>query len=86
MAAAIAPPRAHRPHQMALPMPPMDGVAAHLAEGFDVVGEQQGLRTHRAPPPCSLGAGMAAADNDHVESGGMEHGKPGMVLIREPDD
>ncbi|HQE40281.1 MAG TPA: hypothetical protein PLC55_13385, partial [Zoogloea sp.] len=24
-----------------------------------------------------FGAGMAAADNDHVESGGMKHGEPG---------
>ncbi|MBP7444599.1 MAG: hypothetical protein KA855_06920, partial [Zoogloea sp.] len=33
-----------------------------------------------------FGAGMAAADNDHVESGGMEHGKTGEGESGEPND
>jgi hypothetical protein len=61
-------------------------VAAHLAEGFDVVGEQQG----GAPGPCrgqrGFGAGMAAADNDHVESGGMKHWETGEGESGEPND
>jgi len=61
-------------------------VAAHLAERFDIVGEQQGGASGPRRRECSLGAGMAAADNDHVESGGVKHGKPGEGESGEPND
>ena len=49
------------------------GVAAHLAQRFDVVAEQQGLATHASRSQCGLGAGMAAADDDHVKFLGIKH-------------
>ncbi len=41
-------------------------IAAHLAEGFDIVGQQQGARTQTRGGERGLGAGMAAADDDHI--------------------
>ena len=43
------------------------GVAAHLAQGLDVVGQQQGRAPHAGSCQGSLGAGMAAADDDDIE-------------------
>ncbi len=51
-------------------------VAAHLAEGFHIVAEQQGLHAHACRCQRSLGAGMAAADNDHVKTGREVHHAP----------
>ena len=59
----------HLLHQMPLADAADGRVAAHLAEGFDVVGEQGGASGPRRR--SGFGAGMAAADNDHVESGGV---------------
>ena len=50
------------------------GVAAHLAQGLDVVGQQQSLAAHAGRGQGSLGSGVAAADNDDVEFLGIEHG------------
>ena len=49
-------------------------IATECPERIQVVRQQQGLR---ARPRCGkrrLGAGMAAANNDHIETGGIEHG------------
>src|SRR5690606_37454244 len=48
-------------------------VAAHVAEGFHIVAEQQGLDPHAGRRQGGLGAGMAAADHDDVETGGAVH-------------
>jgi hypothetical protein len=42
------------------------GIAGHRAEGFDVVGEQQRARTGTRRSQRGLGAGMAAANHDHI--------------------
>ena len=49
-------------------------VAAHLAERFDVVREQQRGAAHAGGGQRRLGAGMAAADNDDIKGLGVEHG------------
>ena len=43
------------------------GVAAHLPQRLDVVGQQQGLAAHARGGERGLGAGMAAADDDDIE-------------------
>ncbi|MCY1349285.1 hypothetical protein D9M69_354670 [compost metagenome] len=48
-------------------------VAAHLPEGFHVVGQQQGLHAHACCSERGFGAGMAAADHDHVKTGRVIH-------------
>jgi hypothetical protein len=48
-------------------MPPMLGVAAHLPQRLDVVRQQQRGAAHARGGQGSLGAGMAAADDDDVE-------------------
>ena len=49
------------------------GVARHLAEGFDVVWEQQGLRTHACGGKRGFRACVAAADDDNVVGFGINH-------------
>ena len=53
-------------HQMALADATNGRVAAHLADGLDVVGQQQRARTRTCRGQCGLGAGVAATDHDHV--------------------
>ena len=53
------------------------GVAAHLADGFDVVGEQQGARAHAGRGAGGFDAGMAAADDEDVVMDGVFHGFSG---------
>jgi hypothetical protein len=56
------------PHHGPLGDPSDRGIAGHLADGLEVLGEQErprpGPRRHRA----GLGAGMPSPDNDHVEA------------------
>jgi len=56
-------------------MPPHRRVAAHRADGFDVVREQQGACAGTRGSERGFGTGVAAADHDHVvaEEGGI-HG------------
>jgi len=42
-------------------------------QGLDVVAEQQGLAAHARAGQRRLGAGMAAADHDHVKFGWIKH-------------
>jgi hypothetical protein len=62
--------------QMALADATDSRVAAHLAEGFHIVAEQQGLHAHACRCQRSLGTGMAATDNDHVKTGREVHHAP----------
>ena len=62
--------------QMALADTADGRVAAHLAEGFHIVGQQQGLHAHACGCQRSLGAGMTAADHDHVKTGREVHHAP----------
>jgi len=50
-------------------------VAAHLAQGFDVVGEQQGARAEARGGQGRLGPGMAAAHYDDIEFVLILHGR-----------
>jgi hypothetical protein len=49
-------------------------IAAHLAERFDVMGQQQRLRTHAGRCQRGLRAGVPAADDDDVKFCGKKHG------------
>ena len=42
-------------------------IAAHLANGFDAVGQQQGARTAACRRKRRFGAGMSATDDDDLE-------------------
>ena len=52
--------------QMALADAADRGIAGHLAERLDVVGQQQRARAHARGGQRGLGAGVAAADDDDV--------------------
>ena len=54
------------PDQMALADAADGRVAAHLADGFDAVREQQGECTGASRGESGFGAGVAAADHDDV--------------------
>ena len=49
------------------------GVAAHLPQGFDIVGQQQCFAAHTRSGQRSLGAGMAATDHDHIKFLWVQH-------------
>ena len=66
--------RVHLFHQVPLADPADRRVAAHLAEGLDVVGQQQRLATHARSSQGSLGTGVATTDHDDVEFFWVEHG------------
>ena len=53
-------------HQMALADAADRRVAAHLADRFDAVAEQQGTRAAARSGKRGFGAGVAATDHDHV--------------------
>src|SRR5690606_39477995 len=54
--------------QMALANPTDGGVAAHLADSFDVMGQQQRAAAHTGRCQRRFGPGMAAADDDDIEA------------------
>jgi hypothetical protein len=58
---------------MPLANPANRRVTTHRPQGIKIVRKQQGV----CPGPCrrkrSLGPGMAAANNNDIESGGIEH-------------
>jgi hypothetical protein len=68
-----APQRINLAHQVALADAANGRVAGHLADGFDVVGEQQGATTHARAGRRGLGTGVAAADDDHIVCSGVVH-------------
>jgi hypothetical protein len=59
--------------QMALADAADRGIAGHRTEGFDVVREQQRARTGTRRSEGGFGAGMAAADHDHIKGRGKLH-------------
>ena len=66
--------RRHRPaqrvdflDQMALADTADRGIAGHLAQCFDTMGQQQRTATHARAGERSLGAGMTATDDDYVK-------------------
>jgi len=60
-------------HQVALADAADGRVAAHLADGIQVVGEEQGLRPQAGAGQGRLATGVAAADDDDVETLRMVH-------------
>jgi hypothetical protein len=55
------------PYQVTFPNPPYGGIAAHLAYGFNVMRQQQGVRPTARGRKGSLGAGMTSTDNDDIK-------------------
>ena len=53
-------------HQMALAHPADGGIAGHLAQGLELMGEQQGAGAKARRSRRRFAAGMAAADDDDV--------------------
>ncbi|MCY1369004.1 hypothetical protein D9M69_560210 [compost metagenome] len=64
-------------HEVALADAADRRVAAHLPQRLDVVGEQQRLGAHACGSERGFGAGMATADDDHIEFFGVQHWKKG---------
>ena len=62
--------------QMTLADPADGGIAGHLAQGLDVVGQQQGLATHAGRGQGSFRSSMATADDDDVKAVGILQGSP----------
>jgi hypothetical protein len=50
-------------------------IAAHRTQGIEVVRQQQGLHSHARRSQRRLGAGMAAANDNHLETVRKEHGQ-----------
>ena len=59
-------------------------IAAHLAEGFDVVRQQERRVTHARRSQSGFGAGMTAAYDDYVKFCGKEHRGSHARSSREP--
>ena len=53
--------------EVALPEAANGRVAAHLADGLDLVRQQQRTRAQTCGSRCGLAASVAAADDDDVE-------------------
>jgi hypothetical protein len=58
----------------ALPMQAIQ-VLGPGTERVEVVGQQQRIRTRPGCGKRGLGAGVAAADDNDIETGGIEHGR-----------
>jgi hypothetical protein len=52
---------------VALADAPDRGIAGHLTQGFDAVGQQQGTASHARTGQRRLGTGMAATDYDYIK-------------------
>ena len=73
-------------HQVALADAADRRVAAHRAEGVEIVRQQERVRTRPRCGQRSLGTGVTTADNDDIKTGGIEHGNSlAAVQYREPD-
>ena len=51
------------------------GVAAHLPQGLDVVGQEQGFATHASGCQGGLRPGVTTADHNHIKCLGVQHDK-----------
>ena len=61
-------------HQMPLANTANRGIAAHLPQGFQIVGQQQGLATHARRRQGGLCAGMATTNDDDIKMLRVKHG------------
>jgi hypothetical protein len=59
-------------------------IAAHLAEGFDVVSQQQRRIAHARRSQRGFRAGMTAANDDYVKFCGKKHRGSHARSTREP--
>jgi len=57
-------------------------VAGHLPQRLDVVREQEGPTAHACGRERGFGAGMAAAYDDDIETGGIKHGDKTAERVR----
>jgi hypothetical protein len=48
-------------------------IAAHRAQGFEIVGQQQCAATHTRSGQRGFGSGMATADDDDIKVSGVGH-------------
>jgi hypothetical protein len=82
VAAAIAPAqRIDLADQMALADAADRRVATHRPQRVEVVGQQQCVRTGPCRGQRSFGAGVTAADDNDIETGGIEH-REGIVAVQ----
>jgi hypothetical protein len=51
------------------------GIAAHLPQRLDALGQEERAGSPARGRQRGLGAGMAATDDDDVEGSGVEHGR-----------
>jgi hypothetical protein len=58
----------HLAYNCALRNPADSGIAGHLADGLEILGEEEGAGAAARGESCSLGSGVAAADHDHIVS------------------
>ena len=73
--------------QVALADPADRRVAGHLAQRFDAVSQQQRARTDPRRGERGLGAGVATADHNDVETLGKVHDErvlPDTAILKEP--
>ncbi|BBI54925.1 hypothetical protein HORIV_73460 [Vreelandella olivaria] len=64
---------------MAFANPANGGITRHLAQSFDVMGEQQGLTAHASRGQCGFSSRMATADDNHVKAVGVIQETPRLV-------
>src|SRR5471030_2472611 len=62
--------------QMALPNPANRGIAAHLAERFDVMSQQKRGHARSSGGQSGFSSSVTATYNDHIEFSWIKHGFP----------
>src|SRR5690554_444322 len=62
--------------QMALADTTDSGVARHLTQSLDVMGQQQSMTAHASSSQSGFGSRMATADDDDVKAVGVIQGAP----------
>jgi hypothetical protein len=62
-------------------------VAAHLTQGFNIVGKEQGAATHACSRQRSLGTRMTATHHQHIKTVWINHGHLAkqMILCAAPE-
>src|SRR5690554_2634751 len=63
-------------YQMAFAYASDGRIAGHLAQRFNVVGQQQGLRAHACRRKRGFGTGMATTNDNNIETGWKIHSSP----------
>ena len=62
-------------HKVALANAAHTRIAAHLPQCVEIVRQQQGMRAHARSSQRGFGAGMPAANHDHIKLAGIGIGK-----------